>query len=212
MTEAEWLACNDPQPMLEFLRGKASERKLRLLVCGYSRWAWPMLVDERSRKGIEVSERYADGTASEQDLRAAWAAAYSAAQELSLEQENEAAWAASRASQSLPASEAVQWVWIEGPLWLQVSQEHWRPAVVALIREIFGNPFRTVTIESTWLTPALKSIALSIYDDCRFADLPMFADTLEQAACANRDLLNHCRQRVEHVRGCWVIDSILGKN
>jgi hypothetical protein len=32
MAEAEWRACTDPKPMLEFLRGKASERKLRLFV------------------------------------------------------------------------------------------------------------------------------------------------------------------------------------
>jgi hypothetical protein len=29
MTEAEWLACTEPGPMLDFLRGRASDRKFR---------------------------------------------------------------------------------------------------------------------------------------------------------------------------------------
>src|SRR5215469_8388509 len=67
MTEAEWLACADPRPMLEHLRGKASDRKLRLLACANSRAV-------RGTQGlgpgaaVAVAERYADGLAGEKDL------------------------------------------------------------------------------------------------------------------------------------------------
>ena len=55
MTEAEWLACTDPKPMLEFLRGKASNRKLRLFAVACSRRISRWVVDERSREALEIS-------------------------------------------------------------------------------------------------------------------------------------------------------------
>jgi hypothetical protein len=60
VTKPDWLACTDPQPMLEFLRGKASERQLRLFVCACCRRIWHLLADE-SRKAVEVGEQFADG-------------------------------------------------------------------------------------------------------------------------------------------------------
>src|SRR5262249_38060162 len=67
MTETEWLACNDPRPMLDFLRGKASQRKLRLFACACCRQAWNLLPLE-GQWAIEVAERYADGKADPEEL------------------------------------------------------------------------------------------------------------------------------------------------
>ena len=60
MTEAEWLAATDAEPMLRFVRGTATDRKLRLFACACCRRVWDFLPDPRSRAAVEFSERYAD--------------------------------------------------------------------------------------------------------------------------------------------------------
>ena len=56
MTEQEWLGCDKPHPMLTFLRGRVSNRKLRLYACASCRRVWPLLQDGRSRKAVEPTE------------------------------------------------------------------------------------------------------------------------------------------------------------
>ena len=83
---------------------------------------------------------------------------------------------------------------------------------VALLRDIFGNPFRPVTLNPVYQTPTAQSLAQSIYDQRTFSQLPILADALEEAGCTDAAILNHCRQPGEHVRGCWVVDLVLGKS
>jgi hypothetical protein len=68
-----------------------------------------------------------------------------------------------------------------------------------------------VTVEQSWLTSNVTALAQSIYDERAFDRLPILANALEDAGCDNADILNHCRQPGEHVRGCWVVDLLLGK-
>jgi hypothetical protein len=83
-----------------------------------------------------------------------------------------------------------------------------------LLDDFFGNLFHTVGISGVWRTwndGTVKKLAESMYEDRAFADLPILADALEDAGCDNADILSHCRQPGEHVRGCWVVDLLLGK-
>jgi hypothetical protein len=78
VTESEWLASTDPQKMLEYLRGKVSDRKLRLLTCACCRKTWRLLTDPRSQQAVEIGERLADGAATSEELATARAAAEAA--------------------------------------------------------------------------------------------------------------------------------------
>jgi hypothetical protein len=76
---------------------------------------------------------------------------------------------------------------------------------------IFGNPFRPVAFDPTWLTSTVLALATGIYAEHAFDRMPILADALQDAGCENADILNHCRQPGDHVRGCWVVDLLLGK-
>lgn len=80
-----------------------------------------------------------------------------------------------------------------------------------LLRCIFGNPLRPVTFRRRWQTNVAVSLAEAIYEEKAFDRMPILADALEKAGCDNADVLNHCRGTGLHVRGCWVVDQVLGK-
>jgi hypothetical protein len=68
-----------------------------------------------------------------------------------------------------------------------------------------------VALDPSWLTPAVASIARRAYEERDFEALPVLADALEDAGCTSEGLLAHCRAGGEHVRGCWAVDLLLGK-
>jgi hypothetical protein len=228
MTESEWKSYTDPTPMLEYLRDKASERKLRLFAVACCRRIQHELLEE-SRQAVEVAERFADGAATLVEVNSvrrvveatgrednasyasvmvaaedAWEAAVAVSGEL-------ASWAAHGVEVSLEAM---------GPGWEQqfgtpdAAAATERAAQASLLREIIGNPWHQTAAKTTWLTwhdGTAPKLAQSIYTDRAFDRMPILADALEDAGCTDADILNHCRGGGEHARGCWVVDAILGK-
>lgn len=204
MTEAEWLACADPRLMHDFLAERLSERKLRLIGCACLRRIWYFL-SEKARRLVEKAEHYADGDCSLQTLQRA-------AQRLCVIPNTPgdivAALLDSFADASLTLSLIDEYV-------SSIRHAQMKIALVDLTREMFGNPFQPVALDSSWLAwndGAIRKMAQAIYDGRRFADLPILADALEDAGCADAAILAHCRTPGEHVRGCWVIDLLLGKS
>jgi hypothetical protein len=81
-----------------------------------------------------------------------------------------------------------------------------------IVRDIFGNPFRLPIADSAWMKPQAIELAKTIYHDRAFKRLSQLADLLEEAGCTNSEILRHCREPGPHVRGCWVVDVLLGKS
>ena len=222
MTEQDWMIGTDPTPMLEFVRGKANDRKLRLFAVSCCRLVWHRMVDKCSRRAVEVAERYADGLATPQTLLKWYWAAYEA-YELTDDEEDEGAryrevaFAANCATHhdaafaAMNAAAYVSAAAVTGQDTLSDSRE----AVCDLLREILGPlPFHPITCDPIWLSwhdGLVLSMAQRMYDSRDFSDMPVLADALEEAGCEDQDILGHCRSGGEHVRGCWVIDALLGK-
>jgi hypothetical protein len=88
-----------------------------------------------------------------------------------------------------------------------VFGKSWKP----IIYDVFGNPFRPVPFDPSWLTSAVVSLARTMHDSRDFSAMPILADALQDAGCDHPDVLAHCRSDGPHVRGCWVVDLVLGK-
>jgi hypothetical protein len=95
------------------------------------------------------------------------------------------------------------------------SVENWSESFATecnLLRDIFGNPFRPVAFDPAWRTSDGLLLARGIYEERAFDRMPILADALQDAGCNSDDILNHLRDpQVAHVRGCWALDSVLGK-
>lgn len=84
---------------------------------------------------------------------------------------------------------------------------------VPLIRDIFGTPFRPASFRPSWRTGTVLSLARQMYELRDFSAMPILADALQDTGCDAADVLNHCRDTsAQHVRGCWVVDLVLGKS
>jgi hypothetical protein len=90
------------------------------------------------------------------------------------------------------------------------------PAFVAvqcrILRDIFGNPFRPVAFSLSWRTDTAVTLASQMYESRDFGAMPILADAIQDAGCEDESVLSHCRDpNAVHVRGCWVVDLVLGK-
>lgn len=238
MTEADWLSCTDPQQMLNSLQwaSAVSDRKARLLAIAVCRRVGHLLVHAESRACVEAAERYADGLADAAEVAAAgetaetllgdawhgpfarWheAAAATAAEWACWVDEPgeppEMAAAAGHACERAASALADANVYVGSPYvaFAEGPDTQEQAYQAALVRDIFGPlPFRRVAFAPAWRTPAAVALSRSMYEGQRFENLPLLGDALEEAGCADPDVLNHCRRSGVHVKGCWVLDLVL---
>jgi hypothetical protein len=209
MTEADWLTATDPRPMLEFLRWKASDRKLRLFAAACCRGAWDRLKYAPLRRAVEVIEQIADGEAAHGQLaalnktvRKIWYALQ--------DDDNQTYWSVLAATDpsAIVAPGTTNRDALNMTLHVRAVPAQQR---ICLLRDIF-NPFRPVVFDPAWRSETVSALAAGIYAERAFDRLPILADALEEAGCDQPDILYHCRGPGPHVRGCWAVDLVLGKS
>lgn len=232
MTEAEWLACTDPRVLLDHVRSRAGGRKLRLFACACARQVWAHLADPRSRAAVEAAERFADGGVPAAELLAAEAEAFEVARGADLRTTvSDPAWSAARAAARAASGDAYgaatgaafTAALAAAPWRLDGGAAHHgdarrkaqaRARQCAALRDIVGNPFRFVVLEPAWLAwggSAARRLARDIDAEGRYDEMPVLGDALMEAGCDREDVLAHCREGGPHVRGCWVLDLVLGR-
>jgi hypothetical protein len=246
MNETAWFNATDAYPMLKFLRRRAggwftrnqavADRQLRLFGVACCRNLWHFLGDHPGCVAVCISERYADGQASKDELRRArelmrsqpgvrwWRGWLSRVYTFQMHEvwlwTEGMAWAVAAGPDGL-WREIARLAWVagpDGPLGLSLELVDGMPSPGLLLRDIIFNPFkRPPTIPDSvlaWNDRCIVKMARTLYDENDFSQerMAVLADALEEAGITDEEVLGHCRQKgVVHVRGCWVVDLLLGK-
>jgi hypothetical protein len=204
--ERDWLTSNDPAALLRSLPMKASDRDLRLFACACCRILWGR-IGSISQEIVAAAEPFAEGEAPAAKLV-----------ELYGDGDDDPDYGVADDSDY-----GIAWIedaarWTSDVLkWAIDMDRGSRFAFVALLRDVFGNPFRPVVIKPAWLTPTVMALARAAYDERLLPSgeldrdrLLVLADALEEAGAVG-ELLDHLRSPGPHVWGCFVVDALLGK-
>jgi hypothetical protein len=221
-SERDWLTATSVIPLRDWIveQRKKLLRKMRLFGCACCRRFWDHLPDPRSKAAIEASEKFADDEIDRKALGRARLAAASAAHKAPIPPNASGTrWTAEDAAQILcnlgPSDVVVacsaRCLFATANLGLRTQAEE-EVEQAKLIRDIFGNPFHVVAFRSTWRSDTVVSLAKHMYVSRDFSPMPILADALQDAGCETESILRHCRDEAQpHVRGCWVVDLVLGK-
>jgi hypothetical protein len=238
MTEDQWNSCIKPEVMLGWLceQGRFSDRKFRLFACACCRRLWDCLGDPCHRNLVTAIENHPDMNCEDPELKVALDA--TAVQEWTVGNEpirwavfhlrgivNRTTKAANvlglvssvllAAKNKPPAVENELWIYIDAIIAPYAAAEVEPRKLAALVRDVFGNPFQPVPALSpavlAWNGATVRCLAQSMYDTRTFELMPVLADALGEAGCTDGAILEHCRGPGPHVRGCWLIDLIVGR-
>jgi hypothetical protein len=224
-TEAEWLS-GDSGTMLRCLIHLATNRgivfhmplptvrrKLRLYYCACCRLLWDIL-PVLGQQAVETVERYVDGLASAKQLRAARrtaeAVVLSTYPVWTVGGAAPGAWDANNTARLAVIAANVP------PQLGTGYAPNGDPAApadrVALLRDLFENPFRPTSVASDWLTPTVVTLARVIHANRAFHLMPVLGDALQDAGCTHAPILEHCSGPGPHAAGCWLLDRLTGRD
>ncbi len=218
MLAADWQLSDDPAALLRFLGDRADDRRVRLFGVACCRQNAERFARAWEVDALALAEHVADGgecnwAAVEESLFVAWDEWHEGDAEnspvlgmltellqpaCSAEGVVDRAWELARSAER----DGAGFFGLELELLAEQAD---------FVRDLFGCPFRPVSVSPAWRTPTAVAVARAIYDNRTFNDLPILADALEDAGCDGAELLAHCRAGGVHVRGCWAVDLVVGK-
>jgi hypothetical protein len=233
MTPDQWFAATEPGALIQKVAPvwpHALEqrrtldpilvRRMMLFGCASARMIWDFLPTD-SRSSLLVKERFADGKATESDLRASRIHhvipaitvkhhAMNAVGEPSGGSQSAAmalATLAAGPSPLGPAFKIEKWhaTWNRAYDEARATQAHF-------LRDIFPPLEYTPQFDSAWLTSTVVALAKQMDETGDFSIVPILADALQDSGCNDETLLQCCRVAGNvHVRGNWVVDLVLGR-
>lgn len=214
MNEDIWLVSSDLSLLLEFVSDHISERKLRLFGCACARAVWKDIRLKQIREGVEAAEQYADGLVTQDEFHDTYSRTIVAFANWCNDEAHRLGRTRLARTMSRSATAANL---THNPLESKALSGFVEDAFLSkvgegLLRCIVGNPFNQQTIDRRWRTSDTIGLARAIYDERAFARLPILADALMDAGCEDEQIIAHCRSEGPHVRGCWVVDLVLGKS
>jgi hypothetical protein len=236
MDENTWLTGTDPVVLLNDLypmRGLHSTqpqaRKCRMYFLACARRAWSVLPPV-CRTLVELAERFVDTPLGGDDV---WKESRAIAERLMNSDGDPADLAiatlalteldvvASEEPTPKPAAQPLPpelWRGVASLVYLPFEDTTpsfgWVPQSLhslRLLREVYGNPCRLTPFSPEWRTDTACLLARQMYEVRNFSAMPILADALQDAGCEDDEVLNHCRNPQEHVRGCWVVDLVLDR-
>jgi hypothetical protein len=221
MTESKWLKPGVLFDHVNFLRGRNRERKLRLFDIACCRQLEQWIDEPKLFDAIVRAEQFADGELSHATITK-WRRKVDALGQQRRADDEQASAAqlavysyvstTCRVSKYVESTDNWRMLIDYGEVFSPDFASHGTQLVHALMLDIFGNPFRTIPFLPEWRTDTAVSLAQQMYESREFSAMPILADALQDAGCDRNDILNHCRDANQvHVRGCWVVDLVLGK-
>jgi hypothetical protein len=211
MTEAEWFASDQPWALFEVVAARLTPRKERLMALGLCRLLPALSLRPPILRVLAAAESLADRPATGRragleagllGVRLAWGGHTAGSARSALDHA-----VAGNAGSTIAAVGLTRETLDGRP---PAGTDH---AMAASIRDIVGNPFRPVTFDPDWRSSTAVTLARQMYESREFSAMPILADALQDAGCEDDAILSHCRDpQQSHVRGCWVVDLVLGKS
>lgn len=204
MSGFQWHAADVGEVQRVVREAGRGSRKCRLFCVACCDRQPDRLGHPRSVELVRLSEEYADGAVTDRQLRVVreevhrWAMAGGAGA-VGYDEwfRRWAAWAAAKPRiGAIPPMAFIESV----------------PSSRELLADIYGDPFRPVAFDPGWRTEPVVALARQMYEVRDFGPMPVLADALDDAGCDQPDILSHCRGPGPHVRGCWVVDLVLGQS